>query len=123
MTFENRPFQKVDEAKASKLWAEWAVPYEWDAVTIKWLRSRPQSIIDLLIAFPPDAKVKVTRPLDCPKPFEVGIAAGWLEDGHISVIVPGRSIKWLRSQANWLEVIEYRKGATPDDIRSHLGEQ
>jgi len=115
----NRPFQTIDETIAAGLWREWAEPYMWDTATIEWLNIRPKKIIELILKFPPDAKVKALRPLDCPKPHEVGIVASWFENGLISIAVPGRPIK-AQCEPDWIEVIEYRPGCSPIDIRKVL---
>lgn len=57
---------------------------------IKWLRSRPPVIQDLLRRFPPQAKVK-TKPgvrLIVPAPGIVGVVNSYFEDGMVSVIAP-----------------------------------
>jgi len=123
MTIEEHQvkYGTIDAVLAKELWEEWDTPYLWDQVTIDWLNTRPLKIIELILAFPPEAKVKTVqgRALDCPKPWEVGIVASYFEDGNISVVVPGRPLR-AQCQPEWLEVVEYRKGLSPDQIRRYL---
>jgi len=111
--------QLIDSVAATKMWEEWEVPVQWDDETIKWLKSRPQVILDLMMKFPPDCKVKGTRSLDVPRPNEVGIVSSWFENGLISVVVPGRNVK-AQCQVGWLEVVEYRQGFSPEDLKEKL---
>jgi len=103
-----------------ELMKEWKKPFDWDAETVKWFKSRPQVIKDLLVKFPPDCLVKGTRPLGTPAKGETGIIASYFENGLVSVVVPGKEIK-AQCQAEWLEVVEYRKGSTPEDVKKILG--
>lgn len=117
-----RPFQEIDKDEETRFLKEWEQPFVWDSVTIEWLNSRPKEVIEMMLRFPIDAKVKSTRPLDCPKPHEIGIVVSYLENGLVYVAVPGRPLK-AQCQQDWIEIVEYRKGLSPDDIRKHLEEQ
>ena len=100
-------------------WSEWERPYQWTPDAIKWLKSRPQPIIDLMLRFPFDAKVVALIDLQVPPPGQVGIIASLFENGDVSVVVPGSDFKAI-CKTEWLKVIEYRPGATPDDIKGYL---
>lgn len=101
---------------------EWKNPFEWNVETVQWLVSRPQVIKDLIVKFPPDCLVKATCVLVTPAPGETGIVASYFENSMISVVVPGKDIK-AQCEADWLEVVEYRKGSTPEDVKKMLGVQ
>ena len=115
----DRPFQGVDQEVADQIWGSWVEPYVWSEEAKIWLRERPPEIVEMMLKFPPDAKVKGTRPLDCPKPWEVAIVVSHFDSGLVSVAVPGRPLK-AQCEQDWLRVIDYRKGMTPDDIRRIL---
>lgn len=101
---------------------EWKIPFEWNAETIQWLKSRPQVIKDLIVKFPPDCLVKATLSLRTPALGETGMVASYFESGLVSVVVFGKPIKAL-CQVDWLEVVEHRQGSTPEDVKKYLGKE
>ena len=105
-----------DEEEFFRLWEE---PYEWTPEAIEWINTRPKIILDLILEFPPDCKVKGTRPLRHPAPGRIGIVISHFEDGLISVVDPGDKVKAM-CEPGWLEVVEYRKGMTKQDIIKKL---
>jgi len=100
-------------------WDEWNQPYIWSDLTLHWLKTRPAVIIELILKFPPDAKVKANRTLDLPRPGEIGIVSSYFEDGTISVVVPNRDIR-AQCRPEWLELVACRPGMSPKDIKERL---
>ena len=96
-------------------WTAWDKPFDWDKESIKWMKSRPKVIVDLMLLFPPDCKVKANRDLVTPGPGKIGMVASYFENGTVSVVVPGQWIKGL-CDIKWLELVECRVGFTRKDI-------
>jgi hypothetical protein len=90
-----------------------------DAEAIEWIRSRPKSIHALLRRFPPGCLVVAKRPLRCPAPGEVGRVVSYLEAGEVSVVAEGNPIRGC-CKPDWLEVVGYLPGVTPDDVAAIL---
>lgn len=104
---------------------EWVKDWQAEEVDITpkligWMRSRPDSIKELMLKFPPQCLVRATRELRCPAPDTVGIVFSYLENGSVTVIQHPQGDTRAQCQAGWLEVVGYRKGLTPNDMRSIL---
>lgn len=111
--------------------AEWEKgPWEQDDEAIRWLRARPESLRQLVLRFPPSCIVRAiaTTGLRCPAPGTVGIVRHWREpsadrpEGLIGVLShpEGRIVHDCRPE--WLEVVGYYKGLTPDVLGALLME-
>lgn len=98
------------------MYSEWVKPYVWRKDVVEWFNSRPQIIQDLVLKFPPDCKVRCTRRLLIPEPGTLGIVCSYTEDGCVSVLSPERGVRAF-CHPDDLEVVSYRKGLTPEDIR------
>lgn len=103
--------------------------WEEDKESLEWLRSRPDPIKKLLLMFPPSCLVKANRPLRCPAPDKVGIITSLLEPdeehalGWVTVRPsPTADIKF-HCKIEWLEVVGYYKGLTPERVKELLGEK
>ena len=86
-----------------------------------WVRSRPSVIAELMCAFPPMCLVRATRPLLCPAPGTTGIVVSYFEDGTLTVVQDPSSGVRTQCQSDWLEVVGYHSGMTPEWVRKVLG--
>lgn len=84
-----------------------------------WVQERPPAIHALMIRFPPCCEVRANRPLVCPAPGETARIASYTEGGEVSVTFDrGESRAFCKP--DWLEVVSYADGMTPDDVRAAL---
>jgi hypothetical protein len=90
-----------------------------NAESAEWIRSQPKSIHALMRKFPPGCLVRATRPLVCPGLGEVGMVVSYLEEGGVTVVVNGNPIRGA-CQPDWLEVVLYQEGLTPEDVAAVL---
>ena len=89
-------------------------------VMIRWMRSRPYNIKEVMLKFPVECLVRATRDLVCPAPGTVGFLAGYNENGTMIIVQHPDQDLSARCDPDWLEVVGYRKGLTPNDVRSIL---
>jgi len=96
---------------------------EFDKDSIDWIKSRPENIRDLLIRFPPSCIVRATRSLVCPAPGDVGIITSYSEpdekypNGTVSVRASPYACTRAQCDPEWLTVVGYYQGITPEVIK------
>lgn len=100
-------------------WQAGVPPTDSDALV--WIRSRPAVIKELMLRFPPSCLVKATRPLACPHPGTLGIVTSLLEDGNVSVRQEPHGTVRAECEPEWLEVVGYHRGMTPQWVSEVLG--
>ena len=114
----------VDEALGSlrrtKLWEA----SEDGREVLGWIRSRPASLHETLIAFPPNCVVVPLRALVVPE--RAGIVVSYFEPGS-SCVPPSVSVcegpegdTRGECDLNWIRVIGYWRGITPEKVRGWL---
>lgn len=106
-----------------------AAPYEAGADTEEWMRSRPNTIKRLLVKFPPGCilRAKDEWDLHCPAKGELALILSWTEptpdcpEGTISCAKypDGKVRAWCKPE--WLEVVHYTCGMTPEKVKEILG--
>lgn len=96
---------------------------EWPAHAVEWIRTRPRSVQELLVRFPPGCLVRPVRGrrLLVPAPETLGIVVGYFENGTVSVIQCPDSEVRAQCEADWLELAVCLAGQEPDDVRRVLG--
>lgn len=87
---------------------------------IEWMKSRPASVKELMLRFPPHCLVRANRSLVCPALGTIGIVFSYLEDGSMMILQDPDSMLRAQCEADWLEVVGYRKGMTLLDVQSIL---
>ena len=95
---------------------------------VQWMSSRPRAVKDIMIRFPPACLVRSKPGCDLmtPEPGATGFVNGYREkgDGTIMLLVvqgpKGRVL--AECDPDWLEVVGYRSGQTPDFVRGVIGE-
>jgi hypothetical protein len=103
--------------------------WEMDEEAIEWLRNLPTSVHPLLLKFPPSCLVKANTELLCPAPGEIGIVTSYTEpdekcpEGQISVRQSPEAGIRMQCRPEWLEVVGYYKGITPDVIKLLLAKE
>ena len=110
--------------KPNFTWEDWENPYIMGNDTVEWIKSRPKQIQDMIVKFPPDAKVR-TKPgvkLHIPAPGESGIVCSWCENGCVSVVTPTSLVR-AHCAADDLELIECRPGTSVEEIEKILKEE
>ena len=100
--------------------SEWIGPdqkFEHDEETIEWIKSRPDSIKELMLKFPPSCVVKSDIPLHTAD-NRYGIITSYSEDGDVSIRShPDANIRgWVKIEH--LTVVDYWGGITPEVIRN-----
>ncbi len=93
-----------------------AEPDDW---TIKWIRSCSAEQQKMLLRFPPSCVVKGKVPLGVPSPGRFGIVVN--VSGKFVYVIDGPEgdIK-AECKPNWLEVVGYWKGWTPERVAETL---
>lgn len=96
---------------------------EWPADAVEWIRTRPRSVQELLVRFPPGCLVraKPEKQLMVPAPGTLGIVLSYYENGGVSVLQGPDSPIRVQCEADWLELAACRAGQEPDDVRRVLG--
>jgi len=103
---------------------EWQEPYKWIDEFKQWLKERPQEVIDVMLRFPPDAKVKAKEGYTrfVPAPGQEGIVISHIEtdDGvMIRVGVLGVEVNGV-CDPDYLELIAERPGLEIKTIKKML---
>jgi hypothetical protein len=109
--------------------AEWLKEVAWveDAESIAWLKDRPPIIKEMMLKFPPSCVVKANRPLHCPAPGGFAIVTSYFEpseekpNGLISVRNGPEGDTRHQCQPEWLEVVGYWQGVTPERLQHIFG--
>ena len=101
---------------------------ELDAESIEWIRSRPGTIKSLMIKFPPSCIVRSDQGLRCPALGCDAIVSSYFEpdDEHPNGMVsvrpyPDADFK-CQCRPEWLKVVGYYKGLTPERIKEVLSQ-
>ena len=102
---------------------------ELDAESIEWIRSRPDCIKKVMLKFPPSCIVRSDLDLLCPALGCDGIVSSYFEpdsehpDGMLSVrSFPDAEFK-AQCRPEWLKVVGYYKGLTPERIKEVLSNE
>lgn len=102
--------------------AEWqAGTFDRNQEALDWMRSRPATVKVLMVQFPPSCLVAATRPLRCPAPGTVGIVRTYFDNGDVSVVQHPTSGVRAKCHPDWLEVVGYWRGLTPELVKEILG--
>ena len=109
--------------------AEW-VRGEWveDTESIAWLKDRPPVIKEMMLIFPPSCVVRANQRLHCPAPGGFGIVTSYFEpceekpSGLISVRNGPEGDTRHQCQPEWLEVVAYWQGITPERLCEIFGD-
>ena len=99
--------------------------YNYDPQDIEWVRSRPDSVKALMLAFPPSCVVRAVdgRKLYCPAPGHLGIVTSYIKGGTLTVRDgPDGGVRF-ECQPDWLEVVGYWSGLTPQIMAEILAAQ
>lgn len=115
----------VDDYAEAQPWVKkWvSAEYEETPGNVSWVQTRPRSIQDLMIRFPPNCLVRTfpSKELVIPKPGTLGIVVSYREDGGVTVMQhPDAEIRAV-CDPSWLEVVGYFRGITPEAIRKMIG--
>jgi hypothetical protein len=92
-----------------------------------WLCSRPESIKNLILRFPPSCLVRGKVDLLCPARGSVGIVTSYFEPseeypyGTVSVRPGPEADKRFACDPDWLEVVGYWRGLSHERIKAILG--
>lgn len=98
-------------------WQEGEIAY--DDATLEWLRSRPSSVMKLMLRFPPSCLVAPRKPLRCPAPDTFGIVHSYLEpddenpEGSLSVRQHPEAGFRAHCSPSDLLVVGFHRGLTP----------
>lgn len=101
---------------------------EWtsDNESLEWIKSRPEAVKKMMLAFPPSCVVKANINLHCPKPDEFAIVTSFYEpssehpNGLITVRDGGEGEIRHQCEPEWLEVVAYWRGWTPEKMQEVL---
>lgn len=90
-----------------------------DAEAREWLRTRPERIRRLMVRFPLACLVRAKRPLLCPRPGTTGMVASYTEGSFdalgVTVVQEGNNCR-AGCEPDWLEVVGYTGGVTPEHV-------
>lgn len=96
--------------------------------TVDWIRQVAinAKLRKMVTKFPPSCVVRAKQKLGCPRPGRLGIVVNMATSGHLKVIeadVPGASPNQFAGMCDpeWLEVVGYWRGLTPDGVKTILG--
>ena len=107
---------------------EWTAG-EWiqEEGAVSWIRSRPDAIQKMMIAYPPSCLVVSTRPLHIPAPGTVGIVTSYIDpgeehpDGLVTVRQSPHGDVRAQCEPSCLAVVGYYRGLTPTKVKELLG--
>jgi hypothetical protein len=115
----NKPLDGLSVVDYRPDWVEeWLGPahkFENGEEAINWIRSRPDCVKDLMVKFPPSCVVWSDVPLHSAD-HQYGIIASYSENGQVSITYPDANVRGF-VDPQYLRVIEYWGGITPDLIR------
>jgi hypothetical protein len=96
---------------------------EWPEHAVEWVRTRPRSVQELLVRFPPGCLVRSVpqKHLMVPAPGTLGIVLSYNEDGTVTVLQSPDSEVRVQCEADWLELAMCRQGQEPADVKRVLG--
>lgn len=86
-----------------------------------WIRSRPPEIRALIRRFPPRCIVRARRPLVVPAPGREGEVVSYGEGSGTIGVEDGGGFRG-HCDPDWLEVVSYQDGVTPEDVARILDE-
>jgi hypothetical protein len=95
---------------------------------INWIRTRPKSLHEAMIAFPLNCHVKAKIDLRVPGPGKIGEIVSYVEKKHgqpTTVRVrelPDGDIG-AECQLDWIEPVEYIDNITPEFMKMALGRE
>ena len=90
---------------------------------LKWIRSRPPAVQDVMKQFPPSCVVKANRRLLNPAPGQEAVIMSYIEGNPMTVRVmdeTGANKVAAECQLDWLEVVRYTGNITPEFIEKVL---
>lgn len=89
---------------------------------IDFLRRMPPELRQVALKFPPLCLVKANRPLHCPAPGTVAFVASYNEcsESPVSTVQHPGSHLIVQCSTDWLEVVGYRPGLRPEDVRAMI---
>jgi hypothetical protein len=103
---------------------EWTGPdhkFEHDEDAISWIRSRPDSIKELMLKFPPSCVVKSDIPLHTADD-QYGILSSYAENGQVSIRAhPDGGVRGFVDPKH-LTVVGYWGGVTSDVIKGIIND-
>lgn len=96
---------------------------EWPTHATEWVLTRPRSVQELLVRFPPGCLVraKPEQHLLVPAPGTFGLVCAYCEDERVWVLQSPNSFVRAQCRADWLELAACRDGQGPEDVRRVLG--
>jgi hypothetical protein len=99
---------------------------ESQQAAIDWIRSRPRSLHDVMVKFPPNCLVRATRRLHVPAPGKTARVKVYIDNKQEDEMPSVRVVEepdgdvLAECQTDWIEVVSYWEWSTPDFVKIAL---